>query len=360
MANIYTSADQLIGKTPLLELTHIEKKLGLKARVLAKLEYLNPAGSVKDRVAKAMIDDAEEKGLLKPGSVIIEPTSGNTGIGLAAVAAARGYRIIIVMPDTMSVERRQLMKAYGAELVLSEGAKGMKGAIAKADELAASIPDSFIPGQFVNPANPKAHFETTGPEIYADTDGKVDIFVAGVGTGGTLTGKLTLGAAPNADMDAATKKYVDDSVASAGGGDMLKSVYDKDGDGVVDDAQKVNGHTVAKDVPADAVFTDTKYEAATDSSPGLMTAADYSKLAAFSAASDYAKKTDITGLYKYKGSKATYSALPTSGNEVGDVWNVEDTGMNYAWTGEDWDALGAMFEIVSITNTEIDTITADT
>ena len=188
MANIYTSADQLIGKTPLLELTHIEKALGLKAKVLAKLEYLNPAGSVKDRVAKAMIDDAEEKGLLKSGSVIIEPTSGNTGIGLAAVAAARGYRIIIVMPDTMSVERRQLMKAYGAELVLSEGAKGMKGAIAKADELAASIPGSFIPGQFVNPANPKAHFETTGPEIYADTDGEVDIFVAGVGTGGTITG----------------------------------------------------------------------------------------------------------------------------------------------------------------------------
>ena len=188
MANIYTSADQLIGKTPLLELPHIEKALGLKAKVLAKLEYFNPAGSVKDRVAKAMIDDAEEKGLLKSGSVIIEPTSGNTGIGLAAVAAARGYRIIIVMPDTMSVERRQLMKAYGAELVLSEGAKGMKGAIAKADELAASIPDSFIPGQFVNPANPKAHFETTGPEIYADTDGKVDIFVAGVGTGGTITG----------------------------------------------------------------------------------------------------------------------------------------------------------------------------
>ena len=188
MANIYTSADQLIGKTPLLELTHIEKALGLKAKVLAKLEYFNPAGSVKDRVAKAMIDDAEEKGLLKPGSVIIEPTSGNTGIGLAAVAAARGYRIIIVMPDTMSAERRQLMKAYGAELVLSEGAKGMKGAIARADELAASIPDSFIPGQFVNPANPKAHFETTGPEIYADTDGEVDIFVAGVGTGGTITG----------------------------------------------------------------------------------------------------------------------------------------------------------------------------
>ena len=188
MANIYTSADQLIGKTPLLELTHIEKKFGLKAKVLAKLEYFNPAGSVKDRIAKAMIDDAEAKGLLKAGSVIIEPTSGNTGIGLASVAAARGYRVIIVMPETMSVERRQLMKAYGAELVLTEGAKGMKGAIAKADELAKEIPDSFVPGQFVNPANPKAHFETTGPEIWADTDGKVDYFVAGVGTGGTVTG----------------------------------------------------------------------------------------------------------------------------------------------------------------------------
>ena len=188
MSKIYTSADPLIGKTPLLELTHIEKKYGLKAKILAKLEYFNPAGSVKDRVAKAMIDDAEAKGLLKEGSVIIEPSSGNTGIGLASVAAARGYRIIIVMPDTMSVERRQLMKAYGAELVLSEGAKGMKGAIAKADELAREIPNSFIPGQFVNPANPKAHFETTGPEIYEDTDGEVDIFVAGVGTGGTITG----------------------------------------------------------------------------------------------------------------------------------------------------------------------------
>ena len=188
MANIYTSADQLIGKTPLLELTHIEKKYGLKAKLLAKLEYFNPAGSVKDRIAKAMIDDAEEKGLLKEGSVIIEPTSGNTGIGLASVAAARGYRIIIVMPDTMSVERRQLMKAYGAELVLTNGAKGMKGAIAKADELAQEIPGSFVPGQFVNEANPKAHFATTGPEIYEDTDGHVDYFVAGVGTGGTITG----------------------------------------------------------------------------------------------------------------------------------------------------------------------------
>ena len=188
MSNIYTSADQLIGKTPLLELTHIEKKYDLKAKILAKLEYFNPAGSVKDRIAKAMIDDAEAKGLLKEGSVIIEPTSGNTGIGLASVAAARGYRIIIVMPETMSVERRQLMKAYGAELVLTEGSKGMKGAIAKADELAKEIPNSFVPGQFVNAANPKAHYATTGPEIYADTDGKVDIFVAGVGTGGTITG----------------------------------------------------------------------------------------------------------------------------------------------------------------------------
>ena len=188
MSKIYTSADQLIGHTPLLELTHIEKEQDLKTTILAKLEYFNPAGSVKDRIAKAMIDNAEASGKLKPGSVIIEPTSGNTGIGLASVAAARGYRIIIVMPETMSVERRQLMKAYGAELVLSEGAKGMKGAIAKADELAKEIPNSFIPGQFVNPANPKAHIETTGPEIWDDTDGSVDIFVAGVGTGGTITG----------------------------------------------------------------------------------------------------------------------------------------------------------------------------
>ena len=188
MSNIYTSADQLIGRTPLLELTHIEKEFALKAKLVAKLEYFNPAGSVKDRIAKAMLDDAEKAGKLKPASTIIEPTSGNTGIGLASVASARGYKIIIVMPETMSVERRQLMKAYGAELVLTEGAKGMKGAIAKAEELAQTIPDSFIPGQFVNPSNPKAHFETTGPEIWEDTDGKVDYFVAGVGTGGTITG----------------------------------------------------------------------------------------------------------------------------------------------------------------------------
>ena len=216
MSKIYTSADQLIGKTPLLELTHIEKELDLKATILAKLEYFNPAGSVKDRIAKAMIDDAEASGALKAGSVIIEPTSGNTGIGLAAVAAARGYRIIIVMPETMSVERRQLMKAYGAELVLTEGSKGMKGAIAKADELAAEIPNSFIPGQFVNPANPKAHRETTGPEIFEDTDGKVDIFVAGVGTGGTVTGVGEYLKSRNADIKVVAVEPKDSPVLSEG------------------------------------------------------------------------------------------------------------------------------------------------
>lgn len=216
MANIYTSADQLIGKTPLLELTHIEKKLGLKAKILAKLEYFNPAGSVKDRIAKAMIDAAEKSGQLKPGSVIIEPTSGNTGIGLASVAAARGYRIIIVMPETMSVERRQLMKAYGAELVLTEGAKGMKGAIAKADELAKEIPGAFVTGQFVNPANPQAHFETTGPEIWTDTDGAVDYFVAGVGTGGTITGTGRYLKSQNSDVKVVAVEPASSAVLSTG------------------------------------------------------------------------------------------------------------------------------------------------
>ena len=216
MANIYTSADQLIGKTPLLELTHIEKALNLKAKVVAKLEYFNPAGSVKDRIAKEMIDEAEASGKLKPDSVIIEPTSGNTGIGLAAVAAARGYRIIIVMPETMSVERRQLMKAYGAELVLTEGAKGMKGAIAKAEELARETPNSFIPGQFVNPANPMAHRENTGPEIFEDTDGKVDIFVAGVGTGGTVTGVGEYLKSKNPDVKVVAVEPKDSAVLSTG------------------------------------------------------------------------------------------------------------------------------------------------
>ena len=216
MANIYTSADQLIGKTPLLELTNIEKKFGLKAKILAKLEYLNPAGSVKDRIAKAMIDAAEASGQLKPDSVIIEPTSGNTGIGLASVAAARGYRIIIVMPETMSVERRQLMKAYGAELVLTEGAKGMKGAIARADELAREIPNAFVTGQFVNPANPKAHFETTGPEIWEDTDGRVDYFVAGVGTGGTITGTGRFLKSKNPDVRVVAVEPTSSAVLSTG------------------------------------------------------------------------------------------------------------------------------------------------
>lgn len=216
MSRVYTSAEQLIGKTPLLELTHIEKEYDLQAKILAKLEYFNPAGSVKDRVAKAILDDAESTGRLKPDTVIIEPTSGNTGIGLASVAAARGYRMILVMPDTMSVERRQLMKAYGAELVLSEGAKGMKGAIAKAEELANEIPNSFVPGQFVNPANPKAHRESTGPEIYEDTDGNVDIFVAGVGTGGTVTGVGEYLKAQNPDIKIVAVEPVSSAVLSTG------------------------------------------------------------------------------------------------------------------------------------------------
>ena len=216
MSRVYTSAEQLIGKTPLLELTHIEKEYELQAKILAKLEYFNPAGSVKDRVAKAILDDAESTGRLKPDTVIIEPTSGNTGIGLASVAAARGYRMILVMPDTMSVERRQLMKAYGAELVLSEGARGMKGAIAKAEELANEIPNSFVPGQFVNPANPKAHRESTGPEIYEDTDGNVDIFVAGVGTGGTVTGVGEYLKAQNPDIKIVAVEPVSSAVLSTG------------------------------------------------------------------------------------------------------------------------------------------------
>ena len=216
MSKIYTSADQLIGRTPLLELTHIEKEFALKAKIVAKLEYFNPAGSVKDRIAKAMLDDAEKAGKLKPTSTIIEPTSGNTGIGLASVAASRGYKIIIVMPETMSVERRQLMKAYGAELVLTEGAKGMKGAIAKAEELAHTIPDSFIPGQFVNPSNPKSHFETTGPEIWEDTDGKVDYFVAGVGTGGTITGVGLFLKSKNANVKVVAVEPKSSAVLSTG------------------------------------------------------------------------------------------------------------------------------------------------
>ena len=256
MSNIYTSADQLIGKTPLLELTHLEKEEGLKARIFGKLEYFNPAGSVKDRIAKAMIDDAEAKGLLKSGSVIIEPTSGNTGIGLASVAAARGYRIIIVMPETMSVERRQLMKAYGAELVLTEGAKGMKGAIAKAEELANEIPDSFIPGQFVNPANPAVHKATTGPEIWADTDGKVDIFVAGVGTGGTVTGVGEYLKSRNPDVRIVAVEPASSPVLSKGtpGAHKIQGI----GAGFVSDVLNTKGYDEIIAVENEAAFATGK------------------------------------------------------------------------------------------------------
>ena len=256
MSHIYTSADQLIGKTPLLELVHLEKNLGLEARILGKLEYFNPAGSVKDRIAKAMIDDAEAKGLLKPGSVIIEPTSGNTGIGLASVAAARGYRIIIVMPETMSVERRQLMKAYGAELVLTEGAKGMKGAIAKAEELAKEIPNSFIPGQFVNPANPAIHRATTGPEIWNDTDGKVDYFVAGVGTGGTLTGTGEYLKSQNPDVKVVAVEPASSPVLSEGKGGPHK--IQGIGAGFVPDVLNTNIYDEIIKVENDDAFTTAK------------------------------------------------------------------------------------------------------
>ena len=256
MSKIYKSADELIGKTPLLELTNIEKSLNLKAKILAKLEYFNPAGSVKDRIAKAMIDDAEASGKLKPGSVIIEPTSGNTGIGLASVAAARGYRIIIVMPETMSVERRQLMKAYGAELVLTEGAKGMKGAIAKAEELAAATPGSFIPGQFVNPANPKAHRESTGPEIYEDTDGKVDIFVAGVGTGGTVTGVGEYLKSKNPDVKVVAVEPASSAVLSTGvaGAHKIQGI----GAGFVPDVLNTSVYDEIITVPNDDAFATGK------------------------------------------------------------------------------------------------------
>ena len=252
MSHIYTSADQLIGKTPLLELTHIEKELKLEAKLLAKLEYLNPAGSVKDRIAKAMIDDAESSGRLKPESVIIEPTSGNTGIGLASVAAAKGYRLIIVMPETMSVERRQLMKAYGAELVLTEGAKGMKGAIAKAEELAKEIPNSFIPGQFVNPANPKAHYNTTGPEIYEDTDGNVDYFVAGVGTGGTITGIGEFLKSRNPHIKIVAVEPADSAVLSTGiaGSHQIQGI----GAGFVPEVLNTKKYDEILPVPNEAAF----------------------------------------------------------------------------------------------------------
>ena len=300
MSRIYTAADQLIGHTPLLELTHLEQEFGLKARIVAKLEYFNPAGSVKDRIAKAMIDDAEAKGLLKPGSVIIEPTSGNTGIGLASVAAARGYRIIIVMPETMSVERRQIMKAYGAELVLTEGAKGMKGAIAKADELAREIPDSFVPGQFVNPANPKAHFETTGPEIYQDTDGQVDYFVAGVGTGGTITGVGQYLKAQKPDMKVVAVEPKTSAVLSTGvaGSHKIQGI----GAGFVPDVLDTKVYDEIIKIANDDAFETSKLLTKKE---GILTG--ISSGAALSAALQLAKRPENKG-------KMIVALLPDSGD----------------------------------------------
>lgn len=300
MANIYTSADQLIGKTPLLELTQIEKSEGLNAKILAKLEYFNPAGSVKDRIAKAMIDDAEAKGILKAGSTIIEPTSGNTGIGLASVAAARGYRIIIVMPETMSVERRQLMKAYGAELVLTEGAKGMKGAIAKAEELAKEIPGSFIPGQFVNPANPEVHERTTGPEIWEDTDGKVDIFVAGVGTGGTITGTGRYLKKQNPDVKVVAVEPASSPVLSQGkaGSHKIQGI----GAGFVPEVLNTKIYDEVYKAEADEAFATAKLLAHKE---GILVG--ISSGAALSAAINYAKKPENKG-------KVIVALLPDTGD----------------------------------------------
>ena len=300
MANIYTSADQLIGKTPLLELTQIEKSEGLNARILAKLEYFNPAGSVKDRIAKAMIDDAEAKGILKTGSTIIEPTSGNTGIGLASVAAARGYRIIIAMPETMSVERRQLMKAYGAELVLTEGAKGMKGAIAKAEELAKEIPGSFIPGQFVNPANPEVHERTTGPEIWEDTDGKVDIFVAGVGTGGTITGTGRYLKKQNPNVKVVAVEPASSPVLSQGkaGSHKIQGI----GAGFVPEVLNTKIYDEVYKAEADEAFATAKLLAHKE---GILVG--ISSGAALSAAINYAKKPENKG-------KVIVALLPDTGD----------------------------------------------
>ena len=300
MANIYTSADQLIGKTPLLELTQIEKSEGLNAKIIAKLEYFNPAGSVKDRIAKAMIDDAEAKGILKTGSTIIEPTSGNTGIGLASVSAARGYRIIIVMPETMSVERRQLMKAYGAELVLTEGAKGMKGAIAKAEELAKEIPGSFIPGQFVNPANPEVHERTTGPEIWEDTDGKVDVFVAGVGTGGTITGTGRYLKKQNPNVKVVAVEPASSPVLGQGkaGSHKIQGI----GAGFVPDVLNTKVYDEIYKAEADEAFATAKLLAHKE---GILVG--ISSGAALSAAIEYAKKPENKG-------KVIVALLPDTGD----------------------------------------------